>query len=578
MKLKKNINKPLVFITMILISLTLSFSILGYIYYLFPKLSDFKISKIKEENDKLYLYTTKCYNAESYTVLAYDENDNIVYENSSNINKIDISDMMLDNNETVRFEVITKNRKKETKISSNKYKFINKEASFLQNEDHFIDSNKEIKLYITNIDKNKNYYTKLYYKGTKILEKKVTGNYVTIDYDEIKSFDGKITAKLYNENNRVISIFNFYLNAPIVGNLKITSPSNDFTTIWDDIDIYFDGGINANSLTIKIYNKKNKLINMINMPLKENKVTLEAKYFKELETYKIELIASYNNYIEIAKSDSININVLDKKTVKPVYVNKNFTFIKSGTEVTLNTATDNASIYYTLDGSNPNENSLVYEKPIIINKDTTIKTYAVRKNMNDSEINTYDFKVKNKNLVVYLSPSNQFSNKGNKKAGYTNERDMMNKLTDYIEKNLKDAGIKVYRNKSSGDINKWLAESNSKKSDFHFAIHSNGSVGHDVKGMEIYVDKPTSQCLSIASNIYNNLYEIYPYRDQITDRGVKYAEGSLGEANDNFIKCGALIEVAYHDDYEDALWMVNNMEKIAKNISDSIIDFYQINE
>ena len=578
MKLKKNINKPLVFITMILISLTLSFSILGYIYYLFPKLSDFKISKIKEENDKLYLYTTKCYNAESYTVLAYDENDNIVYENSSNINKIDISDMMLDNNETVRFEVITKNRKKETKISSNKYKFINKEASFLQNEDHFIDSNKEIKLYITNIDKNKNYYTKLYYKGTKILEKKVTGNYVTIDYDEIKSFDGKITAKLYNENNRVISIFNFYLNAPIVGNLKITSPSNDFTTIWDDIDIYFDGGINANSLTIKIYNKKNKLINMINMPLKENKVTLEAKYFKELETYKIELIASYNNYIEIAKSDSININVLDKKTVKPVYVNKNFTFIKSGTEVTLNTATDNASIYYTLDGSNPNENSLVYEKPIIINKDTTIKTYAVRKNMNDSEINTYDFKVKNKNLVVYLSPSNQFSNKGNKKAGYTNERDMMNKLTDYIEKNLKDAGIKVYRNKSSGDINKWLAESNSKKSDFHFAIHSNGSVGHDVKGIEIYVDKPTSQCLSIASNIYNNLYEIYPYRDQITDRGVKYAEGSLGEANDNFIKCGALIEVAYHDDYEDALWMVNNMEKIAKNISDSIIDFYQINE
>ena len=238
----------------------------------------------------------------------------------------------------------------------------------------------------------------------------------------------------------------------------------------------------------------------------------------------------------------------------------------------------NITIYYTLNGKEPDSNSLVYTKPITINSNTIIKTYAVKDNMFDSDINTYEFKIKEKELVVYLSPSNQYSNKGVKEAGYTNEMDMMNKLTDYLEEELKNAGVTVYRNKSSGNINAWLAESNSKKSDFHFAIHSNASINHDVKGMEIYVDKSTSKSFSIASNIYNNLYEIYPYRDEIADRGVKYASGALGEANDNFIKCGALIEIAYHDNYYDALWIAQNMKNIAQNIANSILEFYQIEE
>ena len=59
MKLNNRINKPLVFIIMLLISIALSFTILGYIYYLFPKLSDFRILKVYEEKNKLLLETTK---------------------------------------------------------------------------------------------------------------------------------------------------------------------------------------------------------------------------------------------------------------------------------------------------------------------------------------------------------------------------------------------------------------------------------------------------------------------------------------------------------------------------------------
>jgi N-acetylmuramoyl-L-alanine amidase len=578
MKLKKKINKPLVFIMMILISLSTSATILGYIYYLFPKLSDFQITNIKEEKENLYLYTTKCYNAVSYIATAYDEDENVLYETQSNTNKINITDMILDYNEKVTFKVSTKNRKNENKWASNSYDYTNNSASFAKIKDHFIDKDEDIVLYLIGYNEDENYHVNLYYKNSKVLSEDLSDNFINIKYDDIKSYEGRITAKLYNKNNRVISVFNFYLNAPIVGNLKITSPQNNYTSSWDDIDLYYTGGTNATELTIKIYNKKNKIVDLIKMPFQEEKVTLKANLFKENETYKIELMASYQDYTEISKSDSIYVNILDKLTVSPVYVDKNFTFIKSGSEVSLLTNTTNAKIYYTIDGTTPTEDSLEYTEPIVINNDTTIKTYAVKNNMNDSEINIYEFKVKTKNLVVYLSPSNQYSNKGISSVGYTNERDMMNKLTDYLEADLKAAGVEVYRNKSSGNINAWLAESNRKNSDLHLAIHSNGSENHDTKGMEIYVDKETSKCLSIASNIYNNLYEIYPYRDEISDRGVKYADGSLGEVNDNFIKCGTLIEIAYHDNYYDALWMVENMETIADNIANSILEFYQIKE
>ena len=59
MKLKKAINKPLVLTIMILISITLSLFVLGFIYHLFPKLSAFSIESVYEEKDKLFIANQK---------------------------------------------------------------------------------------------------------------------------------------------------------------------------------------------------------------------------------------------------------------------------------------------------------------------------------------------------------------------------------------------------------------------------------------------------------------------------------------------------------------------------------------
>ena len=52
--------------------------------------------------------------------------------------------------------------------------------------------------------------------------------------------------------------------------------------------------------------------------------------------------------------------------------------------VTINCTTVDATIYYTLDGSDPTPNSLVYSEPIVVAENMTIKAYAVREGFNDS--------------------------------------------------------------------------------------------------------------------------------------------------------------------------------------------------
>ncbi len=56
--------------------------------------------------------------------------------------------------------------------------------------------------------------------------------------------------------------------------------------------------------------------------------------------------------------------------------------------IKITTATAGATIYYTLDGTEPNENSLVYTGPINIDEPTTIKAIAIKTGLANSEVVT----------------------------------------------------------------------------------------------------------------------------------------------------------------------------------------------
>ena len=66
----------------------------------------------------------------------------------------------------------------------------------------------------------------------------------------------------------------------------------------------------------------------------------------------------------------------------------------AGTEVTISSATDGATIYYTTDGSTPSASSSVYSAAITINESMTIKAYAVKSGYDDSDVATASYTIK----------------------------------------------------------------------------------------------------------------------------------------------------------------------------------------
>lgn len=71
--------------------------------------------------------------------------------------------------------------------------------------------------------------------------------------------------------------------------------------------------------------------------------------------------------------------------------------VEKGTEVTLHCATEGATIYYTLDGSCPcDDSALLYDgTPIIINEDTELRIMAVAEGRYESDVVVYRYYVKN---------------------------------------------------------------------------------------------------------------------------------------------------------------------------------------
>ena len=82
-----------------------------------------------------------------------------------------------------------------------------------------------------------------------------------------------------------------------------------------------------------------------------------------------------------------------KLSVEAVTASPSTGEVSLGTEISLNTLTEGASIYYTLDGSNPTSNSEKYTGPIAIESIITIKAFAVKDGMEDSPISTFSYTV-----------------------------------------------------------------------------------------------------------------------------------------------------------------------------------------
>lgn len=172
---------------------------------------------------------------------------------------------------------------------------------------------------------------------------------------------------------------------------------------------------------------------------------------------------------------------------------------------------------------------------------------------------------------VFLSPSTQ---EWNPYINGGNEEQQMNLIADAMEPYLRSSGITYGRNDPNRDVRGTIADSNSRYYDVHIALHSNAGGGQfagKLSGIDIYFSPYSSQSEKLADIIVNNLKNIYPNPSKVNTLPTT----SLGEVT-RTRAVAVLCELGYHDNYEDAEWIKSNTEPIARNLVQSLCDYFGI--
>ncbi|MEE3428914.1 MAG: N-acetylmuramoyl-L-alanine amidase [Ruminococcus sp.] len=168
---------------------------------------------------------------------------------------------------------------------------------------------------------------------------------------------------------------------------------------------------------------------------------------------------------------------------------------------------------------------------------------------------------------IYLSPSLQ---EWNPYVDGGNEEYYMNLIADAMEPYLRASGIDFKRNSPEMTLRQAISDSNSGNYDLHLAIHSNASGENNAgknRGVEVYYYPTSTKGQDFAETLATNFSELYPEPSKVKT----IPTTSLGELRLTRAPA-SLIEVAYHDNIDDARWIRDNINAIAKNLAKSVAE------
>ncbi|WP_186564407.1 N-acetylmuramoyl-L-alanine amidase [Lawsonibacter celer] len=171
--------------------------------------------------------------------------------------------------------------------------------------------------------------------------------------------------------------------------------------------------------------------------------------------------------------------------------------------------------------------------------------------------------------VIYLSPSTQENNLY--VTGGT-EEEWMNRLADAMEPYLTASGIRYSRNTPDMTAASSIRASNAGNYDLHLALHSNaapeGRYGQ-VRGILVFYFPGSAQGQRAATLIADGLKNIYPLPNNVR------AEPTTSVGEVRLVRAPSVfIELGYHDNRDDAVWITNNLDSAARNIVLSLTEFF----
>lgn len=173
--------------------------------------------------------------------------------------------------------------------------------------------------------------------------------------------------------------------------------------------------------------------------------------------------------------------------------------------------------------------------------------------------------------TIFLSPSTQENNlyvTGN------SEEYWMNRLADAMEPYLVASGIQFSRNAPTGSASQSIRQSNMGNYDLHLALHSNGapeSLYGQVRGSDVYYYPSSVEGKRAANLVADALKTIYPDPNKVRALGTT----AIGEIRQTKAP-SVFLELAYHDNEEDANWIISNLDLIARTLVLALTEYFGI--
>ena len=167
---------------------------------------------------------------------------------------------------------------------------------------------------------------------------------------------------------------------------------------------------------------------------------------------------------------------------------------------------------------------------------------------------------------IYISPSSQPAN--TYAVGNTNEQEQCRRIAAALEKELNRCGFNSMAG-LTGSMYDRTAESNAFGADLHLPIHTNACNGK-VGGLRIFVYKKGGEAEQIAKAIMAELAPITPGSSD----GISEYPGLYEVKNSNAI-C-VYIEVGFHDNPEEAQWIIDHTQDIAVAIAKALCKHYGV--
>lgn len=170
-------------------------------------------------------------------------------------------------------------------------------------------------------------------------------------------------------------------------------------------------------------------------------------------------------------------------------------------------------------------------------------------------------------MKIFLSPSNQVSNVG--AYPKTNECEQCTRIAEAAREYLKAYNCEVMLAEQKDNMTERARKATEWGADFYLPIHTNAASATTARGTETFYHSLDTKGEQIAKQLLDNMVNLTIVKRRCA------AYDSLIELNTPTCT-RAYIEVDFHSNPERAVWIVENTAEIAKNIADTIINFFDI--